>query len=108
MYGSMISASRTPLPLLSKRHMEPVPTAVGNPWGLELTGLGFQAGGGVKVNRYFYNGKEILSDHNLNLYDYGARFSPSFGKSQIQEGGGIQTVNIERKKEIVNYVERIK
>ncbi len=28
-----------------------------DPWGLELTGLGFQAGG-VKVNRYLYNGKE--------------------------------------------------
>src|SRR5690606_33130359 len=32
-----------------------------DPWGLELTGLGFQAGG-VKMNRYLYNGNEILSD----------------------------------------------
>jgi len=61
--------------------MEPVPTAVGNPWGLELTGLGFQAGGGVKVNRYLYNGKELISDLNLNFYDYGARmYDPAIGR----------------------------
>jgi len=52
-----------------------------DPWGLELTGLGFQAGGGVKVNRYLYNGKELLDDLNLNLCDHGARlFDPVIGR----------------------------
>ena len=68
-----ISASRVLHLSLSGRPMEPVPTAVGNPWGLEPTGLGFQAGGRVKVNRYLYNGKELLDDHGLNLYDYEAK-----------------------------------
>src|SRR5690554_2204827 len=81
MRGSMTSAFRAPLPLLSRRHMEPVPTAVGNPWGLELTELGFQAGGGVKVNRYLYNGNKIIRDLNLELYDFKARFyDPVIGR----------------------------
>lgn len=51
-----------------------------DPWGLELTGLGYQYGG-IKVNRYLYNGKELLDDLNLNLYDYGARyFDPVIGR----------------------------
>lgn len=51
-----------------------------DPWGLELTGLGFQAGG-VKVNRYLYNGKENQPDHNLNMYDYGPRmYDPVIGR----------------------------
>ena len=52
-----------------------------DPWGLELTGLGFQAGGGVKVNRYLYNGNEIMRDLNLELYDFKARFyDPVIGR----------------------------
>ena len=51
-----------------------------DPWGLELTGLGFQAGE-VKVNKYLYNGKELLDDHSLNLYDFGARgYDPVTGR----------------------------
>lgn len=51
-----------------------------DPWGLELTGLGYQREG-VKENRYLYNGKELLDDHNLNLYDFGARhYDPVLGR----------------------------
>ncbi|HLW18818.1 MAG TPA: RHS repeat-associated core domain-containing protein [Cyclobacteriaceae bacterium] len=53
-----------------------------DPWGLELTGLGFQAGGGVKVNRYLYQGKEWMDDQNLNIYDFEARgYDPVIGRT---------------------------
>ncbi len=54
-----------------------------DPWGLELTGLGYQYGG-IKVNKYLYNGKELLEDLNLNLYDYGARmYDPVIGRWSV-------------------------
>ena len=66
--------------------MEPVPMKeakridIGNPWGLELKGLGFQHGS-MKANKYLYQGNELLDDQNLNLYDYGARyFDPVIGR----------------------------
>src|SRR5690606_11530263 len=36
--------------------------------------MAFQDGGGVKVNRYLYNGNEIQTDLNFNLYDFKARY----------------------------------
>ena len=38
MSGSTISASRAPLPLFSRKRMEPVPAAVGNPSGAGADG----------------------------------------------------------------------
>jgi RHS repeat-associated protein len=43
-----------------------------DPWGVELQGLGYQQGG-LKVNKYLYNGKEFNDHQGLNLFDYGAR-----------------------------------
>jgi len=54
-----------------------------DPWGLELMGLGYQYGG-IKVNRYLYNGKENQTDHNFDMYDYGARFyDPAIGRWNV-------------------------
>ena len=51
-----------------------------DPWGVELSGLGYQYGG-IKVNPYLYNGKEANGHLGVNLYDYGARlYDPSIGK----------------------------
>jgi len=51
-----------------------------DPWGLELTGLGFQAGG-LNENRYLYNGKELIEDNGLQYYDYGQRmYDPALGR----------------------------
>lgn len=52
-----------------------------DPWGLELTGLGFQASG-MKVNKYLYQGKELIDDLNLNIYDFHARgYDPVIGRT---------------------------
>ncbi len=43
-----------------------------DPWGLELTGLGYIYSG-LHANRELYNGKEYIEENGLNYYDYGAR-----------------------------------
>jgi RHS repeat-associated protein len=51
-----------------------------DPWGVELSGLGYQYGG-IKVNPYFYNGKEANGHLGVNLFDYGARmYDPAIGR----------------------------
>lgn len=51
-----------------------------DPWGVELSGLGYQYGG-IKINPYLYNGKEANGHLGVNLYDYGARlYDPAIGR----------------------------
>jgi len=42
------------------------------PFGMTMAGLSYVSAS--PTNKYLYNGKELQDDHNLNLYDYGARF----------------------------------
>jgi len=51
-----------------------------DPWGVELSGLGYQYGG-IKVNPYLYNGKEANGHLGVNIYDFGARlYDPAIGR----------------------------
>jgi RHS repeat-associated protein len=66
--------------------MEPVPmnaaqrNDIGNPWGLELKGLGYQYGG-IKANNYLYNGMEYVEDLNLNIYSaFYRNYDPVIGR----------------------------
>ncbi len=43
------------------------------PFGMQMPGLHY-AGGGAPENKYLYNGKELVDDEGINLYDYGFRF----------------------------------
>lgn len=62
----------TTSPIMQETHYDP--------WGLELTGIGFQYGG-IKANKYLYNGKELIEDNGLEYYDYGARmYDPVVGR----------------------------
>ena len=66
------SISRTPSIVIQETHYDP--------WGLELTGLGYQYAG-IKANKYLYNGKELIEENDLQYYDYGARmYDPVLGR----------------------------
>jgi RHS repeat-associated protein len=70
-FDNLIVASMTN-PVAQETHYDP--------WGLELTGIGYQYGG-IKANKYLYNGNEILSDLSLDLYDFKSRFyDPAIGR----------------------------
>jgi RHS repeat-associated protein len=52
-------------------------------WGLEIKELGYQYGG-IKVNKYLYNGKEYNDHLGVNIYDYGARmYDPTIGRWNV-------------------------
>jgi RHS repeat-associated protein len=52
-----------------------------DPWGVELSGLGYQYGG-IKVNPYLYQGKELMDNLSLNIYDFHARgYDPAIGRT---------------------------
>tara|TARA_R110001592_G_scaffold96331_3_gene276708 strand:- start:2469 stop:3449 length:981 start_codon:yes stop_codon:yes gene_type:complete len=66
------SISRTPSIVIQETHYDP--------WGLELTGLGYQYAG-IKANKYLFNGNKIIRDFNMGLYDFKSRFyDPSIGR----------------------------
>jgi RHS repeat-associated protein len=51
------------------------------PFGMRLAGLSENAG---DDNKYLYNGKELVEDHNLNWYHYGARYyDPQLGRWHV-------------------------
>jgi RHS repeat-associated protein len=51
-----------------------------DPWGLELTGIGYEYAG-VKKNKYLYNGIEYMDDSNLNIYSAEFRnYDPAIGR----------------------------
>ena len=49
------------------------------PFGMTIAGLDYSYNN--HTNRYLYNGKELIEDLNLGLYDYGARmYDPAIGR----------------------------
>ena len=76
------------------------------PWGLELTGIGFQYTG-IKANKYLYNGKELIEDNGLQYYDYGARmYDPVIGRWGVvdplaHERSWVSTYNFVQNKPIL-------
>jgi RHS repeat-associated protein len=44
-----------------------------DPWGVELSGLGYQYGG-IKVNPYLYQSKEMINNFGINVFDFSWRF----------------------------------
>jgi hypothetical protein len=68
---------------------EACPEKLRDPWGLELTGLGYQ-NDGVKENKYLYNGKEMIVDNDLQYYDDGARIDSLSRISGIRYWVGVE------------------
>jgi RHS repeat-associated protein len=51
-----------------------------DPWGLELTGIGFQYGG-IKANKWKFQGQEIIDDYGLNWSSFKWRnYQPEIGR----------------------------
>ena len=75
-FANMMVMSTTPV-IIQETHYDP--------WGLELIGLGYQ-NGGIKTNKYLYNGKELIEDEGLQYYDYGARtYDSAIGRWSVMD-----------------------
>jgi RHS repeat-associated protein len=75
----------TTSPIMQETHysLSRVAQRIGNPWGLELGGIGFQYAG-IKANKYLYNGGSLLIDElNLGFYWTANRlYDPVIGRFQ--------------------------
>ncbi|WP_163378437.1 DUF6443 domain-containing protein [Cyclobacterium sp. SYSU L10401] len=54
-----------------------------DPWGLELSGLEYRKED-RELSKYGFNGKELIADSGLNLYDFGSRlYDPTVGRWNV-------------------------
>jgi RHS repeat-associated protein len=76
----MVMSTTSPVMQETQYSLSRVAQRIGNPWGLELTGIGFQYAG-INANKYLYNGIELVDDLNLNVYSaFYRNYDPVIGR----------------------------